>query len=417
MQASVNSKHLALPLVLLWLTALAVGLVGLMQRLLTGHELADYTSSVPWGLWIAAYAYLVGMSVGVFLLVAVANVFGMEGIKRFTRVGLFASLVLLVSGLMMIWLDLGHMTRFYYVYTDANPSSMMAWMVWGYTTFAVLLLAALWLVLRAYLERLSSGSGLQAKVAALLTLGRRDRSPLTAAGDSRAAQALFMLGIPLVIAIVGGSGALFGVVGGRHFWNAPLMPILFIVASITSGAALLAVMAVILDPKRGSTEHRDAVQLLGRIVLGFTGVYLVLLWAEYSITLYADIPAASEPVYQVLGGPYPWVFWVFQIALGAAVPILLLTVWPRSTALVGTASLLVAGSFLFTRLNIVIPGLVEPQLEGLDLAYVDSRLSFDYFPSAMEWMVLVFIGAFATGLFFIGMRALPLLGEGEEVKP
>ncbi len=352
---------------------------------------------------------------GVFLLVAIANVFEIERIKRFTRAGLFASLVLLVSGLMMIWLDLGHMTRFYRVYTDGNPDSMMAWMVWGYTTYAALLAAALWLVLRADLQRLSSGSGLRATVASILTLGRRNPSPLAPEGDGRAARALFMLGIPLVIAVVGGSGALFGVVGGRHFWNAPLMPVVFIVAAITSGAALMALMAVALDPKRGSAEHRNTVYLLGRIVLGFTGVYLVLLWAEYSITLYADIPASSEPVYQVLGGPYPWVFWVFQIALGAAVPILLLTVWPRTAAWVGVASILVAGSFLFTRLNIVVPGLVEPQLKGLDLAYVDSRLSFDYFPGAMEWMVLAFIVALATGLFFIGLRALPLFGESKEV--
>jgi len=63
----------------------------------------------------------------------------------------------------------------------------------------------------------------------------------------------------------------------------------------------------------------------------------------------------------------------------------------------------------------VIPGLVNPQLEGLDTAYTDSRLSYDYFPSLMEWLVLIFIGTFATGLFYAGFRALPLIGKSKEV--
>lgn len=417
MQVSISQRNLALPAGLIWLAALAAGLVGVAQRLLTGHELAGYTSSVPWGLWVAAYAYFVGMSVGMFLLVAVANVFGIERIRRFTKLALFASLVLLLSGLLMIWMDLGHMTRFHRVYTDGNPSSMMAWMVWGYTGYAGLLAATLWLSLRPDLVAWASRPGVAGMLASALTLGRHDVSAGALEADRRTAHALFLIGIPLVVAVIGGSGALFGVVGGRHFWNAPLMPILFITAALTSGAALMAVMVTLLAPDRGSQQHRDTVYMLGRIVLGLVAFYLVLLWAEYSITLYADIPSASRPAYQVLGGPYPWVFWLFQIALGGAVPIALLSLWPRSTAWVGAASLFVAGSFLFTRLNIVIPGLVEPQIEGLDTAYIDSRLTFDYFPSTMEWLVLVFAGALAVGLFYLGFRVLPLVARDKEVQP
>ncbi len=399
---------------ILWMVAFAVGGVGVVQRLLTGHELANYTSSIPWGLWVAAYAYLVGLSVGMFLIVAVANVFGIEKLKEFTKLALFASFVLLVTGLMAIGLDLGHVTRFYTVYTEGNPSSMMAWIIWGYTGYGALLLATLWFVMRRDLAEWSSEPGLKGTLASALTLGRRDVSTAAALSDDRTARTLFLVGIPLVVAVIGGSGALFGVVGGRHFWNAPLMPILFITAALTSGAALLTVLVAFLAPNGGSISHRGAVQLLGRLVLGLLGVYLVLLWAEFSITLYADIPASSQAVYQVLGGPYPWVFWVFQIALGAVIPIALLTLRPKSVSWVGIASLLVAGSFLATRLNIVIPGLVEPQLAGLDTAYVESRLAFDYFPSVMEWLVLVFIGALASGLFYAGFRMLPLVGGRKE---
>ncbi len=415
MRVEISQRNLAVPLGILWLAALTVGLVGVAQRLLTGHELSNYTSSIPWGLWIAAYVYFVGLSAGMFLIVALANVFGIRRLVGYTKLALFASLVLLLAGLLTIWFDLGQLTRFYRVYTAGNPSSMMAWMVWGYTAYGALLVATLWLVMRGDLIAWSSEPGLKRRVASLLTFGRRDVPAATSDNDTGTARALFLIGIPLVAAVIGGSGALFGVVGGRHFWNAPLMPILFITVALTSGAALLTFLVTLLAPEKGSANYRDVVLMLGRIVLGLLAFYLLLLWAEYSITLYADIPSASEPVYQVLGGPYPWVFWVFQVALGAVIPIALLSFWPRSAAWVGLASLMVAGSFLATRLNIVIPGLIEPQLEGLDTAFMDSRLSFDYFPSLMEWLVFIFIGAFATGLFYAGYRLLPLIGRGKEV--
>lgn len=415
MRVDIASKPIAVPLGLLWVAALAAGLVGVVQRLTDGHELANYTSSVPWGLWVAAYAYLVGLSAGLFLVIAIANVFGIASVQKYTKLGLLASLAVLPAGLLIIWFDLGHMWRFYKVYTSASPSSMMTWMVWGYTAFMALLLAAFWFVARRDLAERSTEGGMAAALASVLTFGRRDMSDASADADRRVARMLFTVGIPLVAAVIGGSGALFGVVGGRHFWNAPLMPILFITVALTSGAAMLTFLVALLAPGRGSESHRDTVHLLGRVTLGLLVFYAVILWAEYSITLYADVPSSSEPAYQVLGGPYPWVFWVFQIGLGAIIPLALLTLLPRSTGWVGLASLLVAGSFLATRLNVVIPGLVEPQLAGLDVAYVEDRLSYGYSPSTMEWLVLVFAGALVTGLFFAGLRALPILSGRKEV--
>ena len=425
MRIDITSKPVAIPLGLIWVVALAAGLVGVTQRLLTGHELANYTSSIPWGLWVSAYIYLVGLSAGSFLLSAMIYVFGFRKLEPIGKLALFTALVSLVAALLTIWLDIGHMERFYYVFTRGNPLSMMAWMVWLYTAYSIVLAIEFWFAIRGDLVELSVESGFRGRVASLL-LGRFGRAlgggsrlalagPYDRTGDMRVVRTLGAIGVPLAIAFHGGVGALFGVVGAREFWNAPLVPLLFIVGALVSGGGLLTFITAFFWPSRGSREHKDMVTFLGQITLGLLAVYLIMVWAEYSITFYADIPAASRPLYQVLGGPYPWVFWVFQVALGAVVPIAMMTVRPKSVPIIGIASFLIAGAFLATRLNIVIPGLAEPQLNGLDTAYTDSRLSYDYFPSLMEWMVLVFVGAFATGLFFAGFRALPLVGGRKEV--
>jgi len=425
MRVDITSRRVAIPLGLVWVAALAVGLVGVAQRLLTGHELANYTSSIPWGLWVATYVYFVGLSAGAFLISSLIYVFGLRRLEPIGKLALFTALVSLIAALLTIWLDIGHMERFYYIFTRGNPLSMMAWMVWLYTAYFVLLTVELWFALRGDLVDWASERGLKGRFASLLlgrfggAFGQQARvavkAPYDNAADMRVVRTLGAIGVPLAIAFHGGVGALFGVVGGRPFWNAPLYPLLFIVGALVSGGGLLTFIVAFFWPDRGSKQHHDMVTYLGRITLGLLAVYLIMVWAEYSITWYADIPASSQPLYEVLGGPYPWVFWVFQVGLGAVVPIAMMTVRPQSVPWVGVASFLIAATFLATRLNIVIPGLVEPQLEGLDTAYVDSRLSYEYFPSLMEWLVLIFIGAFATGLFFAGFRSLPLVGGRKEV--
>ncbi len=425
MRVQITPRQAAIPIGLVWAAALSVGLVGVAQRLLTGHELAGYTSSIPWGLWVGTYVYLVGLSAGAFLLSALIYVFGLRKLEPIGKLALFTALVSLLTALLIIWFDIGHMARFYRVFTDGNPESMMAWMVWLYTAYFVLLVAELWFALRGDLVEWATEPGLKGRFASLLVgrfreaLGERRLRPVDAPydreADMRVVRTLGAIGVPVAIAFHGGVGALFGVVGARGFWNAPLYPLLFIMGALLSGGGLLTFIVAFFWPGRGSREHRDLVTYLGRITLGLLAIYLIMLWAEYSIVWYADIPSEAEPLYQVLGGPYPWVFWVFQVALGAVVPIAMMMARPQSVPWVGVACFLIASTFLATRLNVVIPGLVEPQLEGLDTAYVDGRLSYEYFPSVMEWLVLIFIGALASGLFYAGFRSLPLVGGRKEV--
>lgn len=417
-------KLLVVPAVAIWTIAFGIGLAGVIVRLRTGHEYANYTSSIPWGLWVAAYIYFVGLSAGAFLISALVYVFGFRRLEPIGKLALFTALIALIAALLTIWLDLGHQWRFYRVFTAGNSRSMMAWMVWLYTAYAIVLVVELWLAIKGDLVETAAEHSLRGRLASLL-LGRAGAAfgsranlgiapPYDRSADMRKLRLAGAIGVPLAVAFHGGVGALFGVVGAREYWNAAIFPILFITGALVSGGGLLTAVLAFFWPRRGTDEHRDMVAALSKMTLGLLAVYLVMVWAEFSITLYADIPSGSEPFYEVLGGPYPWVFWVFQIGLGAAVPIALLLARPRSVPLVGIASFLIAACFLATRLNVVIPGLIEPQLKGLDTAYIEPRLSYQYFPSLMEWSVLVFVITLGIGLFYAGFQLLPLTNERKE---
>ena len=393
---------------ILWVAAFAAGSYGLLQRALTGHEQANYGSYVPWGLWVAQYIYFVGLSAGAFLLSSLIYVFGLRRLEHIGKLALFTAFVTLVCALLAIWLDLGHPLRFWRVYTNPQPSSMMAWMVWLYTAYFLLVSIELWVAIRADLVAVGRGSGVAAGVARFLVLGRAETSPAALARDWRVLRFLGTLGVPLAVAFHGGVGALFGVIGARPYWNSAMFPILFLVSALASGGALLAFVVAYFWPDRRSQQYRDTVALLGRITLGLLAFDLLMEWAEFSINLYASIPAHADAYRAVLFGPYWWVFWIGHLALGVVLPILMLVLWPRVPTVVGAAGFLIATLFITVRANIVVPGQVIPELQGLERAFSDERLTFAYAPSQTELLVGVFVAALGVAIFFAGYRLLPL---------
>lgn len=393
----------------LWAVVFAAGLIGVVQRLTSGHQLAAYGSYVPWGLWVAVYIYFVGLSAGAFLISTVIYVFGVKRLESVGRLALFTALVTLLMALLSIWFDLGHMSRFWRVYTRGAWTSMMAWMVWLYTAYFLLLLVETWFAIRADLARKAGVPGAVGLVARVLSFGRLDHSEAAVTADRRRVRLLATLGVPLATAFHGGVGALFGVIGARLFWHASIYPLLFLASALASGSALLTFVTAFWGPGRGTREHRELVTLLATVTLGLLLVDVLFEFAEFSISLYATIPAAVKGFLIVLFGPYWWVFWIIHLALGIVVPIVLLATRRQQPAWAGVGAFLAAATFIAVRLNIIIPGLAYPELQGLERAYIGARLSYAYFPSLLEWQVSAFVASLGIVLFALGLRFLPIV--------
>ena len=402
-----NSKFLKT----LWLAAFAVGLFCVAARFLLGKDLAAYNSYVPWGLWVSVYIYFVGMSAGAFLLSTVVYVFKVERLEPIGKLALHVAFATLVGALATIFMDLGHPFRFWKVYLSPSFTSMMSLMIWLYTAYAVLLVTQLRLAARADLVDAGRRPGWFASLARLLA-GKEAATPERLAKDRKLLGVIGMVGIPLALSFSGGVGALFGVVGARPFWNSALMPLLFVSGALASGAALVAFALTAFSENRERPAFRELTRLMANVVLGFLVLYSVFEWAEFSIHLYAAVPAEANAVRLVMFGPFWWVFWLVHVGLGVLVPLAILVpegnrAVPSKVAL---AAGLVAFTFLAVRVNIVIPGLALEELHGLKNAYRDARLNFDYFPNLWEWGVTVFSYSLVALLVYVGCRNLPLLG-------
>ena len=392
----------------------AVGIFGLIAfawalyvRFLVHPDASNLGSVVPWGLHVSQYIYFVGLSAGSFLISSLVYVFGIKRFEPIGRLAVFTAIVTLVLALLTIGLDIGHIERFWHVFIFVNPTSPMAWMIWMYSIYLVLLSVEFWFLMRRDLVVASGLPGWRGPLSRILALGSRDASDTGLARDMRVVKVAATLGVPLAIMFHGGVGALFGVLASRAYWHTPLFPVIFIVGALASGGAALVVASAIFQ--EGWKAHREMIVDLGRLVLGFLLLDIGLQISEILIGLYGQNPDYLASFSLVVAGPYWFIFWGVQVGFGMVVALTCLATPLRHdprAVVIGCAAIVVA--FVGVRLNIVLPGMSPEQVRGLTEAVFDPRVTSDYFPSSWEWILSLGIISFGLVIFGLGEIFLPL---------
>lgn len=390
-----------------------IGLIGVCDRLFYGHLHAHYGNIVPWGLWIAAYIYFIGLSAGAFLISSLVYVFGFKQYEKIGRVALFTAVVTLLMALGSVVADIGHMDRAWHILVYPNIKSPMAWIIWLYGAYFILLSCELWLVLRRDLVLGRGSPGMKGKLYGCLTrFGSQETSGESGKRDLARIKVLASFGIPLAIMFHGGVGALFGVIAARPHWHSGLFPILFLLSALASGGAILIVVAAVFQD--GWNKNRETLLSLGKLVLGLMLLDVIFQFSEILVAFRGGIPGQTEGMYLVMFGPYWYIFWLWQIALGTVVPVFLL-VFSKSkndVRWVTLAGLLIAAGFFGLRLNIVIPGLTTEEIAGIAHAIASARYGADYFPSISEFLLSIGVLGMGLLLFGIGEKYLPNENEG-----
>lgn len=357
--------------------ALLAGIWGFYNRLFIGHQDANYGSYVVWGLWVAMYLFFAGTAAGGFMIATLDLLFHIPVFRGVGKVALWGALISLVAALVSIGLDLGHMERVWKVYLQGNPGSVMFQMVWGYTIFGAIIVASLLLALRQ--------------------------------PESKALRIVMGVGLPVSLFVSGAVGALLGVNAARPFWHVGLFPVQFPVFSLASGAAML-LLALGLFGSRDDPNRPRQLWTLGLMSVLLLVVKLYFMWADYSQSIYGNVPMNVDAVNQVLFGRYWWAFWILQLGVGTLIPIIVLSQrkLAEHNGWAGWMGLLLLVGYAVARCLIIFPALTVPELTALTTAFSGPHLTFDYAPSLMEWSVTVGIIGAAVLAFLIGSDRLPL---------
>ena len=283
----------------------------------------------------------------------------------------------------------------------------------------MVVLAELWYLMRADLALMRDKSH-SVKKALYGTLALGWKTPATQeardASRQRAVRVVAILGaigIPLAIGVHGGTGAIFAVVKARPHWYSAIFPIIFLTSALVSGAGLMTFLYAFLGDK-GESDYPRIIRSLADWLILFLAIDIILIIAEFLVTVYGNIPEAIAIWKQMIFGPYWFVFWVGQIGLAMLVPILIYLFKRNSSTWLGIGGLSVVMGIVAVRLNLVIPAFAAPPVPLLDKAFHDARFVFSYFPSLTEWVTSLGLISVVAFFFLLFYRLFPMVKTSEE---
>jgi Ni/Fe-hydrogenase subunit HybB-like protein len=402
--SSIQRKPFSLsPAMLVWVALLAllltIGLVSAVQVFLDGLIITNMSDTIPWGLWITIDLASIALGAGAFTLSAIVYIFGLKKFQSIIRLAVFVGFVGYSSALLTLIMDIGRPDRFWHPWVYWNVHSVLWEITWCITIYLTIMIIEFAPVLTEL--KIFDRWPWVRKVAHVL---------------HKATPALAVLGLGISLLHQSSLGAAYGIVKSRPIWFKPSMPIMFILSAIAVGPSLTMGVAHVVE---WITGKRTIAHDVLRAVARFSGIGILIygyikFWDLAAVTYYGRTPTISAAL-NLLNQqtPYNFAFWVGEIILGIIVPaILFLTPkFNRNPAYLVMGAAMAVMGVITNRWNTTVTGLFVP------LAYSPGTLyqlePVRYFPSLVEWGVVIGIIGYALTMLTLGVRFLPLFPKEE----
>ena len=318
---------------------------------------------IEWSVAIVVYPYITGLVAGAFTVSSLYQVFGFQRLKPVAHLALLTSLCFMFFVPLPLLLHLGHPERAFNNLLTPHWTSAMAMFGYFASFYIVLLIVETWFAFRPYIvEQAQKRDGLLGPFYRVLTLGSYDLSEKALRYDRKWIFWLAIAGIPGAHGLHGYVGFVFGSLKAREWWASDLMPVVFLFSAIISGVALLIVLYVLSCKLRKIPIDLACLKGLAYTVWGFIMVALLLEGLEFANIIYKGREGV-EMIVEYVTGPLLIPYFVLQFAVGAIIPLLLLSymIWRGTTgkALIAGVTLsasLVLLSVFMMRWNVVIGG-------------------------------------------------------------
>jgi Ni/Fe-hydrogenase subunit HybB-like protein len=317
----------------------------------------------PWGLMIVIYPYLTGLVAGAFTVSSLYQVFGLQRLRPVAHFALLTSLCCMIFVPAPLLLHLGHPERAFNAVITPHWSSAMAMFGFFAGFYVILLMIETWFVFRPYMvQQAQSRKDLLGRLYHVMCLGSYDLSDKAMRYDRKWIFALAILGIPGAHGLHGYVGFIFGSLKSREWWSSDLMPVIFLFSAIISGVALLIVLYVLSCKLRKVAVDAGCLKGLGYTLWGFMMFALLLELVEFGSLVYKG-REGIDVIMQFISTQLLVPFFILQIGIGAATPILILSYlfWRGTTGRALVAGIMLSAllelfSVLMMRFNVVIGG-------------------------------------------------------------
>jgi len=384
-----------------WVTALLVcmffGAIAGLIVFVRGLSVTNLTDLVPWGLWITIDLSAIAMSAGAFLLCAAVYILDLKQYQPVARTATFIGLIGYSMAVLTLLLDIGRPDRFWHAVVFWNVHSVL----WEVTMCVTLYLCVLVLESAPIIGH---------------TKWMQNRWPKVAQWMVRVhhyAPYLAIVGLGLSMLHQSSLGATYGVLKARPIWYRPDLSVLFMISAMAGGPSLTVLVTMLAARLYPRIQINDTIleKITNFIAWVLIGYLYFRFWDALSMT-YTYMPGRTEGLRVLTKGILSFNFWVWEIILGAVVPIVILRSqrFRKQPVLRMIALGLVVAGVVAYRWDTTISG------QLVLLTYLPNEIVArytNYFPSFIEFLSGIGVIAYGALAVTLGIRYLNIIQHYE----
>lgn len=283
------------------------------------------------GIAIAIYFYLTGLSAGSFIISTLAYGFGFEKYKPLGKIGVVVATLLLVAAPMFLLIHSGRPERAWHLFVYMNGTSPISWGSILLTVYPINCIIYGYFMFK---------------------------------GNAKLTKTFGLIGIPLALSVHGYTGFILSFAKAHALWRSSMMPILFLVSALVSGVAMMILITIIRDKlfsKEGKV-NMELIQGLGKMLTWLIIADLFLSLSDLAVHYFGEAES-HEVASLLLMGAFAPLFIGIETIFGKVLPLILISSPPiRSVPVYGVASLMVMIGIFTMRCNMVLGGEYIPLL-------------------------------------------------------
>ena len=248
---------------------------------------------ITWGFPIWLYLWLAGMAAGAYFSAFLAERFGKHTDHRFLHIAIYFGIPTAMAGVAFLLADLSNPLQFWRLFVSFNitsPMSMGSWLLVLWMTVGMLIIF-LWHL--------------------------RNRIPIKPVNLKRIRNFLHWTGFFASVLLMTYTGVLLAASNQPLWASTVLLPPLFVVSAVSTGAAILILISMITRMWKtyGETIRRMVQVVVVIIVIELAVLLVYFLWLSQS-----GIPGAVESMSQLTTGTLAVPFWLGVVLLAILLP-------------------------------------------------------------------------------------------------
>ena len=364
----------------------AQGVFFYSQQLQLGLVVTGMSDQVSWGLYIANFAFFVGIAAAAVLLVIPAYIFHREDVKQVVLLGEGLAVAAVTVAIMFVLADLGRPDRIWhmlpYIGRFNFPDSVLAWDVLVLSGYLLLNMA-----LPCY----------------MLFNHYQDREP-----ESKMYFAFVVIAIFWAISIHTVTAFVFSSNPSRPMWHTSLLAPRFIASAFASGPALIIITLSLIRKQTSYPVGQGVINMLALIMAFAIQVNLFFVGTELFTDFYNEGGHGASARYLFLGldgasNMRPWIWAALSMNVIAVVILMIHPLRENTRALIAACVLCFVGIWIEKGLGMVVPGFIPTTLGEV----------FEYSPSSTEVGVAIGIWSFGILLFTLLAKIIIALESGQ----